>query len=288
VTKTVTALDCMVFSPVDYPATPTELPNVFDDFKRCVQQLAERAFTGWKDPDSGEFTFVPRPGVLRDGWSTPESLPPGWRGRITLRQVADYFNASFELTARDEHAPGWGVHSVDDRIVGDHLLELAFKPNMPLVDPVRDVARIDTPDLGALDVSVAGDFRTVLGGWENLDAYMSMGDAGDLWLSARKMQFYASSSRWFSEVRGLRDSADWRRYRGQWHQPKREPAMAYLGWPAYFVDAGGQLGRCTCGARTPQGAVYCGSPGCNRARQQERQRESRAARKQLAKGLGRP
>lgn len=70
------------------------------------------------------------------------------------------------------------------------------------------------------------------------------------------------------------------RYQGMWKEPTK--LAAYLGWPAYLLEAAGEVRECYCGRAVIQGRTYCGSPDCNRERARARKRVSRASRRAMS------
>jgi hypothetical protein len=279
----VTATDVLVLSPVEWPATPDELPGIFDAFLRAVAALeGGRIAFAWEDgvpllahPASPEPMFRPTP-VLRDGWTTPFLVPSAWQGQISRAHVADYFVAEWQLFPRE---PSWGAHSSFEDVTpaGEGLrVRTVMLPKLPVVDPLRDTAAQDDESMWPVTPELAGDWRSLLTTWEHVDGLLASKTPGSAWLARRSTRAMVSSDRLWWEIRGWRDAGDGHRYSGmEWHPVS---VMVYLGWPAYFIAAAGKTTSCpACAKVTIQGRQYCGTVDCNRARAGARQRTSRAA-----------
>jgi hypothetical protein len=281
VTKFVTPTDALVLSP-SWPRDPDGLPEVFDAFARVV--------AGWEPNEivavleGGVLLVVPKwapevafrlIAVTRDGSTVPGLVPTAWAGRVTREVIVSYFAASWQLFERQ---PGWGVHLPFSRIspTSNGLrVEAELPAKWPLVDPVRDAARVDTESEWAILPVLGGDWAGFLTGWENVDGFTATLKPGAAWLARRTASAISPTGRLWWEIRGLHDANDGHRFEGEWARPVA--ITLYLGWPAYVLAAAGQTTPCeACHRAAIQGRRYCGTLGCNRARATERRRRSRS------------
>lgn len=284
-TKSVTATDVLVLSPVDFPEKPEDEAEIFDGFARVAVGLAECQLAGgWQDDGSPLMAHrgAPEPifratPLLRDGFTGPGWLPDSWEGRITLSIIGGYFAAEWLLYPRE---PDWGVHIPFDEVtpVEDGLRTRGTVPvKIPHIDPLRDGARPDDETDWPVRPELSGEWAGFLTSWEHVDGCLAGHRPGLAWLQRRIAHAVAPTGRVWWELRGLRDAGDVGRYGPQmWGRPTT--VTLYLGWPAYFIAAAGETSRCEGCSRTAiRGRRYCAAPDCARARAAQRQRVSRAA-----------
>lgn len=103
----------------------------------------------------------------------------------------------------------------------------------------------------------------------------SMGSAlARLYCEERTRQVEADNTPWRA-LRGLADAGDADLYK----ELLRERVTVFLGWPAYLsiVSAGPGARACPeCGSLVTPGRTYCADAECQRARDRQRKRDSRA------------
>lgn len=120
-----------------------------------------------------------------------------------------------------------------------------------------------------------------LSDWEVLDMARclptpeSMGSAlARLYREERTRNVEADNTPWRA-LRGLADGEDASRY----GELLRERVTVFLGWPAYLAIACAGLGARACpecGSLVTPGRTYCADADCQRARDRQRKRDSRA------------
>lgn len=282
-TRFVTALDALVLSPCTAPERPEQLPDIVDGFDRVAARMETgRVEHDWTD--EGVVVFDPADhdlafrltAVLKDGFVYGPHVPASWCSRISLDMVAAALDPVFRFADRPR---GWGAHVpiVLCRDVNGGVETLSRLPGrLPLIDPLRDSARLDDASVIPVAVEATGQWAALCLPWEHLDRFLAGGRPGEAWLRRRTRTMLMPSGRWWWELEGLRDAGDSRRYAGMWTEPRR--GIACLGWPAYFFLAASPLHRCrACGGPTIAGRQYCGTPDCNTDRAAARQRAARAA-----------
>ena len=280
-----TATDVLILSPFNPASRPEGLPDVFDDFERCVATLQEgplfttnaggRPCIGARQearPDHPVYALTP---VLRDG-RTDSGVVPG--GRITRDLVAAFVRCQVSMFLRP---PEWGVHSRIEK-VRDGRVSLVFDVRVPLIDPIRDGARPDGEAVLPLGVEFPDPWQGFFRPWEHLDGFFGIAGPSPEWMRRRKRASRMASSRAWWEIRGIHEREDLNYHRGMWTDPRS--FTAYLGWPAYLLDVAGPLGVCPhCGAKVIAGRQNCGGVDCRRARATERKRASREARLRMTR-----
>ena len=285
VTKSVTTTDALIFSPVDTPKTPDELPKVFDDFRRCLEQLSQgRAFMENSfprlqiapSPKGRRYAVTP---ILKDGTVLPWTVPNEWNGRVTRARVGEFLRAKVLISLRP---PSWGSHWTAEVLEGrSGMIQHTLLTPLPLIDPMHDTARADDERTLPIAPAFEEPWLSFFTPWEHTDGFLGKGAPGPLWLSHRSSSVRMPTSRWWWELRGLKDAKDPERYHGEW--TRQAPIRAFLGWPAYLFSQAGELSRCECGALCIQGRRYCGAPDCNRARSTQRKRTSREAQRRISR-----
>ena len=289
VTKSVTgrhltATDAFIFSPFDPPSRPEVLPDLFDDFERCVAALEDgpifvttvdgRPCICARSESPRDLPFYALTPVLRDGRTDPGVVPGG---RITRDLVAAFVSCQVPMYLRP---PDWGVRSNIEELHDDGRFSSAFDVRVPLIDPIRDGGQWDDEAVLPLGVEFQDPWRKFFRPWEHLDGFFGVGDPNPQWMSRRKRPSRMSSSRGWWEVVGIHERGDPDYYPGMWPEPRT--FTAYLGWPAYLLDVAGPLLVCEhCGTQTIAGRRYCDEPECRRERAALRRRASRQARRQL-------
>ena len=290
--RALTATDALILSPVDAPRRPDVLPTIFDDFERGLFGIEAGRLYGSREGGRMCVCASPEPSedrpvyaltaVLADGRTDPGVVPGG---RITRDLVAAFLRCRLSVYDRD---PSWGVRSDIRAVREDGRVETRFAVHLPLVDPIRDGARRDDDRVLPVAVEYPEPWRRFFGPWEHLDGLLGSADANRHWMERRKRPVQARGSRAWWEIRGIHEKEDPDYYHGLWPEPRR--VVAYLGWPAYLLDAVGAVGRCEhCRARTLAGRRYCGAGNCKRERAALRKQSSRDARSRLrADGRTRP
>jgi hypothetical protein len=282
--KSVTATAALVLSPTELPEDPARLPDVFDAFARVVEGL-EHNELAWRSkdwplsvrhPGDPDHVFRATP-LLPDGRTAPTYVPRACRGRVTRQVVAEYMTAGWALYPR---APSRGMRIPFTWIDYERHMTWSVVPaRLPLIDPVRELMQEDDETVLPLTAGVTGDWAPVLTAWENLDGLMGLKTPGEAWLRRRMARTVAAYRGFWSIIEGFHDADDGARYEGMWGDPL--VVTVYLGWPAYFISAAGEITSCpACSRVTIQGRRYCGTLDCNRARAAARQQTSRAASRQ--------
>lgn len=256
-------------------------PKVFEDFHRVVAAFGEGSGFYVIEPKGAarvlfahdrEGTWFYLTAVLRDGRTEPFVVPRSWKGRITRKTIAQYFGAdTFDLSLRKSGK--WGLHWKVEKALGPRGYKVFAPVQFPLIDPVRDATQPDDERWLPVALSFKEPWNSLFTRWEALDAFMATKTPGEEWLRHRIRHAVGFPARSWLQIRGLHEARNADRYKGQWED--KTAITAYLGWPAYFIDAAGEVRRCRCGGTAIGGRTYCGDPDCNRERARQRQRDRR-------------
>lgn len=276
-TRFVTPTSSVVLSPAYPPEHPDDLPKVFDDFERTAHALergeilygyARGRILARPSEQGTVYCLTP---LLEDGFTLPELLPEQWKSRITKDIVAEFMRAEFSVHVIP---PRWGA-GMEMVVRADHRFELSTTVDTPLIDPFRD-ALVGGDDLPfSIQTRMYPPWDSLLTQWEHIDAFFGRTDPEETWFRRRVRRLVCHSGRWWWELRGLQKENDAGRYEGMWRESL--DVTAFLGWPAFFLQAAGHVSDCVCGRKAIEGRVFCGAPECNKERARLRQRESRKA-----------
>lgn len=273
VTRALTGTDVLILSPVYPPARPENEPAFFDDFERCVK-IFESGRMYWTQ-EGGRVCLAARAHlragdplyavtvILRDGRTDPTILPGG---RVDREMVAQFVSVPIEIYGRP---PDWGVRTKGFQLGPNGSFSADIPVPVPLIDPIRDGARLDDDTVFPICFGFPDPWRGVLTAWEELDGALGRADPNEAWLRRRQVTTL--------ELQGWHEEEHTSRYEGMWREPRQ--ITAYLGWPAYLLDVASPQGTCDeCGGATVPGRRFCVDPACRRVRAAARQRSSRAGR----------